>query len=160
MNRYFLRPFFDLHDAFFPFRRMLRPSYRVWYTQVPLQTANTQQPQKNDPHALFEQFFKENEIKSDFEKEFFQKHYPEAVEEKFDPYKVLEISNDASVEEVKDAYRNLAIKYHPKNDSSPEAATKFAEVAKAYEAIMEAENSKSEGTLGFKSFFEDFEKEV
>lgn len=152
MNRYFLRPFFDLHDAFFPFRRMLRPTYRVFYTQTPAQKIQYEQPPKNDPHALFEQFFKENEIKSEAEKEFFQKHYPETVEEKFDPYKVLEVNNDASLEEVKDAYRNLAIKYHPKNDSSPEAAVKFSEIAKAYDAIMEAEKTKSED-IGFKSFF-------
>ena len=73
---------------------------------------------KSDPHYLFDQFFKENEIRSEEEKEFFKKHYPETVEEKFDPYKVLEIKEDASMEEVKDAYRKQALKYHPKNDSS------------------------------------------
>jgi DnaJ-class molecular chaperone len=30
----------------------------------------------------------------------------------------------------------LALKYHPKNNSAPEAATKFADVAKAYEEII------------------------
>lgn len=48
------------------------------------------------------------------------------MEEKFDPYKVLEISKDASLEDVREAYRRLAIKYHPKENSSPEAQAKFA----------------------------------
>jgi len=39
---------------------------------------------------------------------------------------VLELEENASMEQVKDAYRKLALKYHPKNDASEEAATKFA----------------------------------
>jgi len=58
------------------------------------------------------------------------------VEEKFDPYKVLEINNDASIDQVKEAYRKLALKYHPKNNTSPDAEARFAEVSKAYEAIL------------------------
>ena len=73
MNRYFLRPFFDIQDAFFPFRRMLRPAYRVRFVQTPVQRVEYQGAEKNDPHALFEQFFKENELKSETEKQFFQK---------------------------------------------------------------------------------------
>lgn len=32
----------------------------------------------------------------------------------------------------------MAMKYHPKNNTTPEAATKFADVARAYEEIMNA----------------------
>lgn len=156
MKRYFLRPFFDLNDAFFPFQRAFRPAYRIRLMQNEMPRPQYIEPEKNDPHALFEQFFRENEIKSETEKEFFKKHYPETVEEKFDAYKTLELNSDATPEQVKDAYRKLAIKYHPKNDSSPEAATKFADVAKAYEMIVDAAKSKAEGDLGFRSFFEDF----
>lgn len=89
-----------------------------------------------DPHGIFNQFFKWHEFKVETEKEFFKKHFPETIEEKFNPYKVLEISNDASIDQVKEAYRKLAIKYHPKNNTSPDAYSKFAEVRKAYEAIL------------------------
>ena len=46
------------------------------------------------------------------------------------------------MEQVKDAYRKLAIKYHPRNDSSPEAASRFAEIGKAYEMVLEGEKTK------------------
>ena len=58
------------------------------------------------------------------------------------------------MEEVKDAYRKLAIKFHPKNDSSPEAATKFAEIGKAYQTILEGEKDNSVNNFGFQSFFD------
>ena len=61
---------------------------------------------------------------------------------------------------MKDAYRKLAIKFHPKNDSSPEAATKFAEIGKAYETILSGEKNKQINNLGFRSFFDEFEKEI
>lgn len=78
------------------------------------------------------------------------------MEEKFDPYKVLEISKDASLEDVKEAYRKLAIKYHPKENSSPEAQAKFAEVSKAYSTITEPKKTRPYEDFGFNSFFEDF----
>jgi len=54
----------------------------------------------------------------------------------------LEINKDATVDQVKDAYRNLAIKYHPKNNTDPKAEEKFAEVAKAYETIIEGKKNR------------------
>lgn len=73
-----------------------------------------------------------------------------------DAYKVLEISKDATIDQIKDAYRKLSIKYHPKNNSTPEAEAKFAEVSKAYQHIVESKNNRDYGELGFNSFFEDF----
>ena len=53
-----------------------------------------------------------------------------------DPYKVLGVSPDASDEEVKQAYRRLAKKYHPDlNPGDPVAARKMQEVNEAYEQI-------------------------
>lgn len=141
-SRFFLRPFFNDLDALFPLRRALRPTYRVRFAPYTLQqpqyeSKEIEAEEKSNPHALFEQFFKENEPKTQEEKDFLKKNYPEAAEEKYDPFKVLELEEDASMEQVKDAYRKLALKYHPKNDASEEAATKFAEVGKAYQSILE-----------------------
>lgn len=65
-----------------------------------------------------------------------------------DPYVVLGVSQSASDEEVKTAYRNLAKKYHPDNyanapDVAELAAEKMAQINEAYDAIM---NARKNGT--------------
>ena len=53
-----------------------------------------------------------------------------------DLYEVLGISNDVSQDEIKRAYRKLAMKYHPdKNPDNKEAEQKFKEAASAYEVL-------------------------
>lgn len=54
-----------------------------------------------------------------------------------DYYAILEISKKASDEEIKKAYRKLALKYHPDKNKSPEAEEKFKLVAEAYEVLSD-----------------------
>jgi molecular chaperone DnaJ len=56
--------------------------------------------------------------------------------EKRDYYEVLEVSKDATADEIKKAYRKKAIQYHPdKNPGDKEAEEKFKEAAEAYEVL-------------------------
>ncbi|CAL1286711.1 unnamed protein product [Larinioides sclopetarius] len=54
-----------------------------------------------------------------------------------DYYKILGISKGASDDEIKKAYRKLALKFHPDKNKTPEAEEKFKEVAEAYEVLSD-----------------------
>jgi hypothetical protein len=61
-----------------------------------------------------------------------------------DYYKVLEISPTATADEIKKAYRRLALIYHPdKNNGNKIKETKFKEIAEAYEILSDPEERKN-----------------
>ncbi|UCH75538.1 MAG: J domain-containing protein [Rhodospirillales bacterium] len=54
------------------------------------------------------------------------------MEQKRDYYEILGIARDADVKAIKDAFRRLALKYHPDRNKDPGAEERFKEIAEAY----------------------------
>lgn len=71
---------------------------------------------------------------------------------KRDYYEVLGISKSASQEEIKDAYRKLALQYHPDRNKAPDAEEKFKEISEAYAALSDEEKRRQYDTLGHPGF--------
>lgn len=73
-----------------------------------------------------------------------------------DPYKVLGVSPSASDDEIKDAYRRLARKYHPdnyvNNPLSDLATEKMKEINEAYDEIQRQRKSGGSGSYGQQSY--------
>jgi molecular chaperone DnaJ len=68
---------------------------------------------------------------------------------KRDYYEVLGVNRDASEEDVKKAYRKLAMKFHPdRNPDSKESEEKFKEAKEAYEILSEPEKRRAYDTYG------------
>ncbi|HEX5518952.1 MAG TPA: molecular chaperone DnaJ [Candidatus Nitrosocosmicus sp.] len=67
---------------------------------------------------------------------------------KRDYYEVLNVSRTASGDEIKSAYRKLALKYHPDRNKSSEAEEKFKEISEAYAVLSDQEKRKRYDTYG------------
>ena len=66
-----------------------------------------------------------------------------------DPYRVLGVSPGASDDEIKQAYRRLAKKYHPDvNHGSPEAEQKMKEINEAYDMIVNHKYTPGQNASG------------
>ncbi len=74
--------------------------------------------------------------------------YSQSTKER-DYYEVLGVSNNATGDEIKKAYRRLALKYHPdKNRGDKHAEKKFKEAANAYEVLHDPEKRKMYDSRG------------
>jgi molecular chaperone DnaJ len=72
---------------------------------------------------------------------------------KRDYYEVLGVSKGASADDVKKAYRKLAVKFHPdKNQGNKEAEEKFKEIGEAYEILSDQEKRAAYDRFGHQAF--------
>jgi molecular chaperone DnaJ len=72
---------------------------------------------------------------------------------KRDYYEVLGVARDASEEDLKRAYRKLAMKYHPdRNQGDGEAEARFKEVSEAYDTLKDADKRAAYDRFGHAAF--------
>jgi curved DNA-binding protein len=77
-----------------------------------------------------------------------------------DYYDILGVSKNASDDELKRAYRKLAMKYHPdKNPNKKEAEERFKEINEAYAVLSDKEKRKQYNTFGKEGFHQRFTQE-
>ena len=65
-----------------------------------------------------------------------------------DYYKILGVERKASEDDIRKAYRKLAIKFHPDKNNAPEAQEKFKEISAAYEVLSDPEKRETYDKFG------------
>ncbi|HEX8923396.1 MAG TPA: DnaJ domain-containing protein, partial [Patescibacteria group bacterium] len=71
---------------------------------------------------------------------------------KRDFYEVLGISKNATKEEIKKAYRRMALEWHPDRNKSADAEEKFKEINEAYEVLSNDDKKKAYDQFGHAAF--------
>lgn len=69
-----------------------------------------------------------------------------------DYYDILGVTKSASVEEIKRAYRKLALQYHPDRNKTKEAEEKFKEINKSYEVLGDPQKRQTYDQFGSAAF--------
>jgi len=79
--------------------------------------------------------------------------------EKRDYYEVLGVNRESSKDEIKDAYRKLALQYHPDRNKDPAAEEKFKEISEAYAVLSDDQKRQQYDTLGHSGFDQRYSSE-
>ncbi|MGA3111991.1 MAG: DnaJ domain-containing protein, partial [Candidatus Bathyarchaeia archaeon] len=79
--------------------------------------------------------------------------------EKRDYYEVLGVKRDASPDEIKDAYRKLAMQFHPDRNKDPGAEERFKEISEAYAVLSDSQKRQQYDTLGHSGFDQRYSSE-
>jgi molecular chaperone DnaJ len=76
-----------------------------------------------------------------------------------DFYAVLGVPKGASKDQIKDAYRKLAMQFHPDRNKSPGAEEKFKEISEAYAVLSDDEKRKQYDAYGQEGFYQRYSPE-
>ena len=68
-------------------------------------------------YNIFDRFFGQTEMLGEEEEKFFERNFPERRK---NYHKILGVNRDATMDDITNAYRKLALKYHPKNNPNNE----------------------------------------
>ena len=74
-------------------------------------------------------------------------------------YEVLGVPKNATKEQVKEAYRNLALQYHPDRNKAPEAEERFKEISEAYAVLSDDQKRSQYDTMGKVDFGQQYSQE-
>jgi len=77
-----------------------------------------------------------------------------------DYYQVLGLSRDTSEDEIRKAYRKLALRFHPDhNPDNPESEEKFKEISEAYAVLNDSEKRREYDRFGYTGFKRRYTRE-
>jgi curved DNA-binding protein len=77
-----------------------------------------------------------------------------------DYYTILGVAKSATIDDIKKAYRKLALKYHPdRNPGSKDAEEKFKNISEAYAVLSDAEKRQEYDNFGSQAFSQRFSQE-
>ena len=78
---------------------------------------------------------------------------------KRDYYEILGVARNATAEQIKDAYRTLAMKYHPDRNKEAGAEEKFKEISEAYAVLSDNEKRATYDQYGHAGFDQRYSQE-
>jgi molecular chaperone DnaJ len=81
------------------------------------------------------------------------------VSEKKDYYEVLGVDREASQDEIKRAFRKLALNYHPDRNKEPDAEERFKEISEAYAVLSDSEKRQRYDNFGHAGIHSQYSNE-
>ena len=76
-----------------------------------------------------------------------------------DYYEVLGVQKGATKEQIKDAYRKLALQFHPDRNKAPEAEARFKEISEAYAVLSDDEKRREYDAYGREGVYQRYSQE-
>jgi len=89
----------------------------------------------DDAYKVFDRFYEEKGVHNEEERAFFHKHFPQ---KRKSYYEILGVKRNSHMDDIKRAYKKLALKFHPRaNPGDKDAEAKFLEISDAYNHLSD-----------------------